>query len=60
MSQLHDCDCAMFVSQHCSVNIKASAQGTSGKFKKVLSRNQVEAPTIKVDEARDKFFQALD
>ena len=29
MSQIDDCDCAMFVSQHCSANIKASAQGSS-------------------------------
>ena len=29
MSHIDDCDCAMFVSQHCSANIKASAQGSS-------------------------------
>ena len=51
------CDCAMFVSQHCSNNIKASAQGSSLKFKEGLSRNQVEAPAINVQEARDKVFK---
>ena len=60
MSQIDDCDCAMFDSQHCSANIKASAQGSSWKFKEGLSRNQVDAPAINVDEARDKNFQALD
>ena len=60
MSQIDQCDCAMFVSQHCSANIKASAQGSSWKFKNGLSRNQVEAPVLNVDEARDKIFQALD
>ena len=60
MSQIDDCDCAMFVSQHRSASIKASAQGSSLKFKKGLSRNQVEAPAKNVDEARDKIFQALD
>ena len=59
MSQVDDCDCAMFVSQHCAANIKASAQGSSWKFKKVLSRNQVEAPAKNVDEARDKYFKHL-
>ena len=57
MSQIDDCDCAMFVSQHCSANIKASAQGSSWKFKKGLSRNQVAAPAINVGEAWDKTFK---
>ena len=60
MSQIDGCDCAMFVSQHCSANIKASAQGSSWKFEKGLSRNQVEAPAINVGEVRHKIFQALD
>ena len=59
MSQINDCDCAMFVSQHCSVNIKASAQGSSWKFKTGLSRKQVKAPAINVNESRDNIFQIL-
>ena len=60
MSQIDDCDCAMFACQQCSPNIKVSAQVSSWKFKKGLSRNQVEAPAINVDEPLGKIFQALD
>ena len=59
MSQIDACDCAVFVSQHCSANIKASDKAQVEKSRG-FSRNQVVAPARKVEESRDKSFQALD
>ena len=49
---------AMFVSQHCAVNIISSAQGWSWKFKKGLSLSRVEDPAINVVEALGQSFPA--
>ena len=54
MSQIKDWDCAMFISQQQSANIKASARGSSWKFRKRSS--QVEAPAINVVETRGQTF----
>ena len=56
MSHFEDRNWAKFVFQHCSANIKASAQGSSWKFKIGLSRNQVESRGSKVVEARGQKF----
>ena len=47
-----DRDCAMFVFQHCSANIKASAQGSSWKLGQGLSQNHMEAAARMVVEVR--------
>ena len=51
---MEDWDCAMFVSQHCSANIKASAQSSSLKFKERLLRNQVEALALNLEKTREQ------
>ena len=52
VSQFEDRNWANFVSQHCSANIKVSQRASGWKFKRRLSRNQVESWGIKVVKAR--------
>ena len=56
MSQFEDWNWAKFVSQHCSANIKTSAQGSNWKLSRGFSRNQVEYWGIEVVETREHNF----
>ena len=52
MSQMKAWECAMFVSQYCSTNMKTSVPGSILQFKKNFLRYEVDALAMNVEEAR--------